>query len=302
MSDIEATLAERGSTYGDFREQGRITQNLKRAMYDSPNWWSLPSYMREGLDMVQHKVSRILNGDPYYDDNVHDIIGYVKLMQDRMKQDRDNGWKFAVIGDPVYPTYDHEDRAITLPAVPSHQLPLINEEAPPSYEGLLDAALGLLAALGFRGGEDGNIYNDDGDTPIQVAKRHAEQETLPETAAKAEPEGEDDEEARVVVSDGSNAANPAFMVDPIRSYFETKNDQAAAPEIWKLYQGKVAWAYTEYPEIVDLIDPLTGSERINVLKQGVFDGKITLHNMRQDETVVVPEKRFALGAFEIPKK
>lgn len=87
-SDIDTTLSERGSKYGDFREQGRITQNLKEAMYDSPNWDKLPAYMKEGLDMIQHKISRILNGEILYDDNIHDIIGYAKLMQDRMAQDR----------------------------------------------------------------------------------------------------------------------------------------------------------------------------------------------------------------------
>lgn len=105
--DIEATLAQRGAAYGDFREQGRITQNLKKAMQDSPNWQALPGYMKEGLDMIQHKISRILNGDALYDDNVHDIIGYTKLMQDRMKQDRDAGAVFKSPGDRLYPAYEH---------------------------------------------------------------------------------------------------------------------------------------------------------------------------------------------------
>jgi len=109
-SDIKDTLSERGDKYGDFREQGRITQNLKRAMQDSPNWDKLPSYMKEGLDMIQHKVSRILNGDALYDDNVHDIVGYSVLMQDRMKQDREAGVVFEGGGDPVYPAYMHEEK------------------------------------------------------------------------------------------------------------------------------------------------------------------------------------------------
>jgi len=95
LTKIDETLAERGSTYGDFREQARITYNLKRAAQDSPNWSSLPDYMREGLDMVFHKLARLLNGDPFYDDNLHDVVGYTKLMQDRAKQDRDNGVKFV---------------------------------------------------------------------------------------------------------------------------------------------------------------------------------------------------------------
>jgi hypothetical protein len=109
MPKIEDTLAQRGSAYGDWREQGRVAQNLKRAMHDSPNWLKIPSYMREGLDMVQHKISRVLNGNPFYDDNFHDMIGYTKLMQDRSKQDVDSGVSFKGGGDPMYPTYTHED-------------------------------------------------------------------------------------------------------------------------------------------------------------------------------------------------
>ena len=109
-SSIEKTLADRGGKYGDFREQGRITQNLKRAMHDSPNWPDIPSYMREGLDLIQNKVSRMLNGDPFYDDNIHDIIGYAKLIQDRMAQDRAAGVEFESKGDPMYPMYDHEEK------------------------------------------------------------------------------------------------------------------------------------------------------------------------------------------------
>lgn len=110
MTDINQTLAQRGSTYGDFREQGRITQNLKRAMQDSPNWSALPDYFREGLDMIQHKVSRILNGDPFYDDNIHDMIGYSKLIQDRAAQDRAAGVKFVTTGDRLYPSYHHSEQ------------------------------------------------------------------------------------------------------------------------------------------------------------------------------------------------
>ncbi len=63
---------------------GRITQNLKRAMQDSPNWNSLTDQQREALEMVAHKIGRILNGDPNYHDSWHDIIGYTKLVADEL--------------------------------------------------------------------------------------------------------------------------------------------------------------------------------------------------------------------------
>ena len=84
MSDIEETLAERGSRYGDFKEHARITQNIKKSMADSPNWKSLSDDKREALDMIAHKLGRILNGDPEYADSWHDIIGYTKLVEDSL--------------------------------------------------------------------------------------------------------------------------------------------------------------------------------------------------------------------------
>lgn len=82
MSNIDSTLDERGKRYGLFPEHARITQSLKRAMADSPNWAGLSDSQRECLEMVAHKIGRILNGDPNYHDSWHDITGYSKLVAD----------------------------------------------------------------------------------------------------------------------------------------------------------------------------------------------------------------------------
>lgn len=82
--DIEATLTERGSRYGSFEGHARITQAIKYAMVDTPNWQALAPDMKEALEMVAHKVGRILNGDPCYHDSWHDIVGYTKLVADRL--------------------------------------------------------------------------------------------------------------------------------------------------------------------------------------------------------------------------
>lgn len=81
---VDATLAERGSRYGSFTGHARITQNLKRAMQDSPNWDKLDDDQKEALEMAAHKIGRILNGDPNYADSWHDIIGYVRLVEARL--------------------------------------------------------------------------------------------------------------------------------------------------------------------------------------------------------------------------
>lgn len=82
--NVNDVLGERGSRYGKFSEHALITQNIKRAMRHSKNWHGLPDDMKEALEMVAHKVGRILNGDPDYPDNVVDIIGYMQLVLDRM--------------------------------------------------------------------------------------------------------------------------------------------------------------------------------------------------------------------------
>lgn len=90
MNDIAETLTERGSRYGSFKGHARITWNIKRAMRDTPNWMTMTDDQRESLDMIAHKIGRILNGDPNYDDSWVDIAGYAKLVADRL-QSRDAG-------------------------------------------------------------------------------------------------------------------------------------------------------------------------------------------------------------------
>lgn len=78
---IDITLDQRNKTYGEFKEHARITQNIKKAMVDSPNWSKLDDAKKEALEMLAHKVGRILNGDPEFHDSWHDIIGYMRLVE-----------------------------------------------------------------------------------------------------------------------------------------------------------------------------------------------------------------------------
>ena len=84
FGDIESTLAQRGKRYGCFKEHSRITQNLKSCMVHSENWSELSDDKREALEMIAHKIGRILNGDPNYHDSWHDIVGYAKLVADSL--------------------------------------------------------------------------------------------------------------------------------------------------------------------------------------------------------------------------
>lgn len=84
-TEISETLAERGKRYGDFPTHARITQNLKHAM-TAGNWGHLAADQKEALEMIAHKIGRILNGDPNYHDSWHDIVGYAKLVADRLEK------------------------------------------------------------------------------------------------------------------------------------------------------------------------------------------------------------------------
>jgi hypothetical protein len=44
---------------------------------------------REALDMIAHKIGRILNGDPNYADSWVDIAGYAKLVADRLESGKE---------------------------------------------------------------------------------------------------------------------------------------------------------------------------------------------------------------------
>lgn len=85
MTDLAATLKERGSRHGEFRDHANYSQSLKSVMQRSPNWAVMEDMHREGLEMIAHKIARILSGDPNYADNWHDIAGYAKLVDDRLQ-------------------------------------------------------------------------------------------------------------------------------------------------------------------------------------------------------------------------
>ena len=85
MTDINETLQERGKRYGEFKDHAYIAQNIKDRIRVG-NWFQLESDQQEALEMIAHKIARILNGDPNYDDSWHDIAGYATLVADRLRK------------------------------------------------------------------------------------------------------------------------------------------------------------------------------------------------------------------------
>jgi hypothetical protein len=86
-SDITQTLTERGSRYGKFKDHADITQKLKYVirLHMGTRYDRLESDQTEALEMICHKIGRIVNGDPDYADSWVDIAGYAKLVSDRLE-------------------------------------------------------------------------------------------------------------------------------------------------------------------------------------------------------------------------
>ena len=81
---LAAVLSERGSRYGSLMSNATISQGLKEILHSSTNWEAMPPDMREALDMIVHKISRIVEGDFNYDDSWIDISGYSTLIVERL--------------------------------------------------------------------------------------------------------------------------------------------------------------------------------------------------------------------------
>lgn len=81
---VNDLIAERGKRYGKFSEGALIMRNLKLVMHSTEGWERLSNSQQEALDMIQHKIGRVLNGDPNYDDNWKDIAGYATLISNEV--------------------------------------------------------------------------------------------------------------------------------------------------------------------------------------------------------------------------
>jgi hypothetical protein len=110
LTGIEATLAERGGRYGEFLGHAAITQVLKSAMRGTlledlqdekfqedvresqellkVKWCTLRCDVREGWEMVMHKLGRSLNGDAEWSENAHDGGGYLSLIDKRQTREQ----------------------------------------------------------------------------------------------------------------------------------------------------------------------------------------------------------------------
>ena len=87
-ADINALLAEREKTHGDYEIHAAITQDLKRTINHHVGDLDrrLDDDMQETLDMIAHKIGRIIAGNPAEPDHWRDIAGYAQLVANRLAQ------------------------------------------------------------------------------------------------------------------------------------------------------------------------------------------------------------------------
>lgn len=88
---IDATLADRGKQYGPMKEFSDCSQAFKKMA--ASNYSKLSNTQRECLDMIFHKIARILEGNPNLADSWHDIAGYARLAEKeiiKLEQEKPN--------------------------------------------------------------------------------------------------------------------------------------------------------------------------------------------------------------------
>jgi hypothetical protein len=89
----EELLKQRGAIYGEFRNHSLISQQLKGCLENHYNnvehmpisYERLDPFIKEGLEMICHKLGRIVNGNPNYVDSWTDIAGYAQLVAKQLE-------------------------------------------------------------------------------------------------------------------------------------------------------------------------------------------------------------------------
>jgi hypothetical protein len=87
MTDVPTILKERAKSHGEYTDHARVTQELKHIIHNEKNWKSLTDTQKETLEIIAHKIARILVGNPNHKDHWDDIAGYAVLTADRIPQE-----------------------------------------------------------------------------------------------------------------------------------------------------------------------------------------------------------------------
>ena len=84
MTQVRQTLNERGGRYGRFDRHAMRARYIINIIESGDNFQKLAPDQQHALCYIADKIARILEGDPDYTDNWHDIAGYATLIEDRL--------------------------------------------------------------------------------------------------------------------------------------------------------------------------------------------------------------------------
>jgi hypothetical protein len=86
-STVDKTLDARAANYGKFKDGAALMQSIKRAMaaHAAKHDKTFADDQWEALEMIVHKIGRIVNGNPDVTDHWVDIAGYATLIADRLE-------------------------------------------------------------------------------------------------------------------------------------------------------------------------------------------------------------------------
>jgi hypothetical protein len=86
-ADVDETLDARAMDYGKFKDGAALMQGIKRLLADHARVHdkTFADDQWEALEMIVHKIGRIVNGNPDKVDSWVDIAGYATLIADRLQ-------------------------------------------------------------------------------------------------------------------------------------------------------------------------------------------------------------------------
>jgi len=88
MDDL---LEQRQQTHGDFTDVALVAQATKDIWRAGAGWKNLSPVQREGLEMIAHKIARIICGNPNHLDHYSDIVRYGQRIIERTKRNDPSG-------------------------------------------------------------------------------------------------------------------------------------------------------------------------------------------------------------------
>lgn len=86
-TNVDEVLDQRALDYGAFKDGAALMQGMKRLLADHAQKHGklFADDQWEALEMIVHKIGRIVNGNPDKVDHWTDIAGYAKLVADRLE-------------------------------------------------------------------------------------------------------------------------------------------------------------------------------------------------------------------------